>query len=222
MNLDATFLPIGAEAPLQREHTLRMAAIEERSFVAGPGARAVVWVAGCLRRCPGCMKPDLFSFDAGEDIGVATLADRINAVPEIAGVTFSGGEPFEQSKALANLARRVKLSGLNVAAYTGYRLEYLQDHPHQFGDLLTEVDILIDGEYRHDLPGPFILRGSSNQRVHDFRRLLPASPVPVQPVREIQLTVRNNQLRLSGFPSQEMERALTASLQKKGIILKSI
>src|SRR4051794_8419972 len=95
VTLDETFLPVDAIAPPSRPGTLRFAAFEPRSFVAGPGERSVVWVAGCLRRCPGCMKPDLFDFSAGHDmtvVDVASLIFEAHARRRLDGITFSGGE----------------------------------------------------------------------------------------------------------------------------------
>src|SRR5688572_7949583 len=126
MKLDDTFHLVGASTPEQRLDVIRLGAFQPRSFVAGPGERAVVWVAGCNRRCPHCMKPELFSFDAGKLVGVEDLAARVLAVPGLTGVSFSGGEPFEQSAALGNLSRRLKAQGLTILVYSGYRLEALQ------------------------------------------------------------------------------------------------
>src|SRR3954471_19763916 len=154
MKLDETFLPIDAKAPPQRDEIIQLGAFEPRSFVAGPGERAVLWVSGCLRRCPGCMKPDLFAFDAGEAMTVQAVAARILKIHHLDGVTFSGGEPFEQSSALARLAQCLKLRGMSILVYTGYTLAALQREPQRFGPLLDQTDLLIDGEYRRELPGP--------------------------------------------------------------------
>jgi anaerobic ribonucleoside-triphosphate reductase activating protein len=77
----------------------------DESEVNGPGSRAVVWVQGCLRECPGCFNPDSWSFEINELVSVDALAERIISNPNNEGVTFSGGEPFWQAPALAALAR---------------------------------------------------------------------------------------------------------------------
>src|SRR5439155_14436715 len=118
-------LPIGATAPPPRADVIRVGAFEPRSLVAGPGERAVLWVAGCLRRCPSCMKPDLFAFDAGETMRVEAIAQMILRVPKLDGVTFSGGEPFERAIPLAILAKTLKAHGLSILVYSGYRLDAL-------------------------------------------------------------------------------------------------
>lgn len=77
------------------------------SEVNGPGCRAVVWVQGCARECPGCFNPDSWPFEINQLIAVDTLAKNILSNPRNTGVTFSGGEPFWQAPALAALARQV-------------------------------------------------------------------------------------------------------------------
>lgn len=144
----------------------------DESEVNGPGCRAVVWVQGCLLHCKGCFNPQSWSFDINQLISVDALAEKILSNPKNTGVTFSGGEPFWQAPALAALARKLKAAGLNVMSFTGFTLERLQAPyaPAGAGDLLQELDILIDGAYveslaLHDPNSPV---ASSNQRVHIF------------------------------------------------------
>ncbi len=62
----------------------------DESEVNGPGSRAVVWVQGCLRECPGCFNPDSWSFEINELVSVDALAERVLSNPNNEGVTFSG------------------------------------------------------------------------------------------------------------------------------------
>lgn len=144
----------------------------DESEVNGPGSRAVVWVQGCLRECPGCFNPDSWSFEINELISVDALAERILSNPNNEGVTFSGGEPFWQAPALAVLARQVKAAGLSVMSFTGFTLEQLQDDyaPAGAQELLEQLDILIDGPYIESLAihSPDCPVSSRNQRVHIF------------------------------------------------------
>lgn len=95
----------------------------DESEVNGPGCRAVVWVQGCLRECPDCFNPDSWSFAINQLIAVDKLVEKIISNPRNEGVTFSGGEPFWQAPALADLASKVKARGLNVMSFTGFTLE---------------------------------------------------------------------------------------------------
>lgn len=222
MNLDETFLPFEAAAPLAMPDAIRIGAFEPRSVVAGPGQRAVLWVAGCLRRCPGCMKPDLFDFNAGETVSVDAVEEMIMKVQRLDGVTFSGGEPFEHAAPLAKLARRLRSRGMTVLVYSGYRLDALCARPDRFQLLLDETDILIDGEYRRELPGPFAWRGSSNQVVHSLTARGKVVEYGQRPIREMQISLTKDGLRLSGFPSAEVEAALTRELRTRGICMNPV
>ncbi|UBF30643.1 radical SAM protein (plasmid) [Kovacikia minuta CCNUW1] len=148
----------------------------DESEVNGPGCRAVVWVQGCLRECPGCFNPASWSFEINQLISIDSLAEKILSNPNNEGVTFSGGEPFWQAPALAELARRVKAAGLNVLSFTGFTLEQLQlpYAPAGVQDLLDQLDLLIDGPYVESLAihSPDSLVSSSNQRVHLFNPTL--------------------------------------------------
>jgi len=144
----------------------------DESEVNGPGCRAVIWVQGCMRECPGCFNPESWSFEINQLISVDSLAQKILSNPRNTGITFSGGEPFWQAPALATLAHTVKAAGLNVMSFTGFTLEQLQSEyaPAGAQDLLAELDILIDGPYLQSLAinSPNSPVSSSNQRIHVF------------------------------------------------------
>lgn len=198
---------------------IQVAGFEPQSRVAGPGLRTVVWVAGCHRRCPGCSQPEYLPFGVGESVSVDALWQRINSHSSIDGVTFSGGEPFEQSPALAALARRIHQKGLNVVSYTGYRLEALQANPSRFGDLLSEVDLLIDGEFRAELAGKFRWRGSSNQRLICLTDRI--KPPVEEAVSEMQISFNGIQpeFAFSGIWPSGVARELLRQLQKRGFTM---
>ncbi|MEM1241662.1 MAG: 4Fe-4S single cluster domain-containing protein [Cyanobacteria bacterium P01_H01_bin.26] len=147
-----------------------------RSEVNGPGRRAVVWVQGCLRQCPGCFNPDSWSFELNQLVSIDELVKRILSEPKNDGVTFSGGEPFWQATALADVARRVKAHGLNVMSFSGFPLADLQGEnaPEGARALLEQLDILIDGPYIESLAihEPTSQVSSRNQQVRVFNPAL--------------------------------------------------
>lgn len=142
----------------------------DESEVNGPGCRAVVWVQGCLRECPGCFNPESWSFEINQLISIHSLAQKILSNPRNKGVTFSGGEPFWQAPALASLARQLKAAGLNVMSFTGFTLEKLQSESAPTGaqELLKQLDILIDGAFVESkaINSPNSPVSSTNQRMH--------------------------------------------------------
>lgn len=134
--------------------------------VLGPGKRAVIWVQGCSLGCKGCIIPESWRRFDGESVGTEHLAKWVFRQQGIEGVTFSGGEPMQQPAALAQLAGVLQGRGLGIVCYSGYTLEDLlrsgSDHQRE---LLTRIDLLIDGPYIDALHAPLLWRGSSNQRL---------------------------------------------------------
>ncbi|MFA5265441.1 MAG: 4Fe-4S single cluster domain-containing protein [Opitutaceae bacterium] len=138
-----------------------------RSRANGPGERVVIWVQGCPRRCPGCFNPDTHEFAKREMVAIEDLESQIMAIEEIDGVTFSGGEPFEQAESLADLARRLRVRGMSVVCYTGYTLEQLRSgNREDWNALLEQIDLLIDGPFIESERCNEPYRGSANQKLH--------------------------------------------------------
>lgn len=144
----------------------------DESEVNGPGCRAVVWVQGCARECGGCFNTASWAFEINQLVPVEQLAEQILSNPRNEGVTFSGGEPFWQAPALAQLARILKAAGFSVMSFSGFTLKELQGEgaPPGAQELLAELDILIDGPYVESLAinSPDSPVSSRNQRVHVF------------------------------------------------------
>ena len=111
--------------------------------------------------------------EGGRRIDTADILAKVKAHPLLAGVTFSGGEPFLQPAPLAALARAVHALGLDVWSYSGFTLDELlarAEKDKATAALLNEIDVLVDGPYEEaerDLTLHF--RGSRNQRVIDMR-----------------------------------------------------
>lgn len=153
------------------EMRLRVAGVVEDSIVDGPGLRLTLFVQGCPHRCPGCHNPETHDPEGGYWQTPDELLARYAANPLLAGMTFSGGEPFCQAQALACLAGRIHALGGDIVTYTGYCFERLARMAASDGgvrDLLEATDILVDGPYikaQRSLELPF--RGSTNQRLLD-------------------------------------------------------
>ena len=214
--LDDTFLPIVLlqHATLSPD-VVQVAAFEPRSYVVGPGIRSVVWVAGCHRRCPGCSQPEFLSFDSGRPVQVSDLWRTISKIPDIDGVCFSGGEPFEHASPLAALARLVHEAGLTVVSYSGYRMEALRADRTRFGELLDEVDLLIDGEFQLTANEPSRWRGSSNQRLHYLTGRIDRCESE-SPVRDMQITLDASTLRFSGILPRDFVQLVRRNLTERG------
>ena len=134
--------------------------------VEGPGKRFCIWVQGCKKHCPDCWAKDTWEFGVGSEYSVDDLFNQIKEVQDIEGVTFLGGEPFEQAEELAKLSIKIKALGLSVLCFTGYTIEELRAKNDDAVNLfLSNIDLLIDGGFeqdKYDLSRPWV--GSSNQR----------------------------------------------------------
>lgn len=145
---------------------LRVFKILKHTKVEGPESRYCIWVQGCSRHCRGCQAVHTWSHSGGKLIGVKDIISDILSQTDIEGVTFLGGEPFEQAEALGEIAEAVHKAGLGVLCFTGGLIEDLRTNPDN-KRLLDNIDLLIDGEFmidKVDYSRPWC--GSSNQRYH--------------------------------------------------------
>ena len=153
---------------------LRIAGIVKESIVDGPGIRFVVFAQGCNHKCKGCHNPGTHPFDGGKTVTINSIIEQARKNPLLDGITLSGGEPFEQAEAFSTLAREAKKLGLNVMTYTGYTYEHLSKHSSDrkdWGKLLEETDILVDGKFELGKKNALLrFRGSTNQRIIDLKR----------------------------------------------------
>ncbi|GAA2136519.1 4Fe-4S single cluster domain-containing protein [Kitasatospora kazusensis] len=151
-------------AELTRLHVARRL---DRCTVLGPGVRAVIWVQGCPLRCHGCVAAETLPFDGGVALTVPELTDWLCRLTEVEGVTLSGGEPFAQAAALAELldAVRARRPDFSAMAYSGYHYAALRTGSPDRRALLERLDLLIDGPYVAARHGSLRWRGSANQRV---------------------------------------------------------
>lgn len=102
---------------------IRVHSYESLGTYDGPGIRLVVFLQGCNFRCLYCANPDTIDAKgesketAREDI----LKMAISQKPffgKKGGITFSGGEPTFQAKALIPLFRMLKEAGIHICVDT--------------------------------------------------------------------------------------------------------
>lgn len=155
---------------------IRVSGIENDSIVDGPGIRMTLFVQGCPHRCKGCHNPQTHDFGGGTLMDTDEVTAKILGNPLLDGVTFSGGEPFEQAEALYKIGTAVKSKGLNIMVYSGYTFDELKAKSNDndyVGKLLGITDILVDGRYIDEQRSLMLLfRGSTNQRIIDVQKSL--------------------------------------------------
>ena len=143
----------------------------------GTGWRVSLFVSGCSRNCPGCFNPQTHDPEGGFLTDTDKIYDEFVANPMYEGITFSGGEPFLQSDALADLAIKIKRShpDKTIICYTGYTYEQIKkaidtDRIMSYMRLLYNIDYLIDGRFDKDKASlDCKYRGSTNQRIIDVK-----------------------------------------------------
>ena len=92
---------------------------EHDSIVNGYGLRAVIWTQGCFTHCPGCQNPETWSPDDGLLVSVDEVKAELGQLKGQAGLTFCGGEPFNQPEACKAIADWAKLElGWNIWSFS--------------------------------------------------------------------------------------------------------
>lgn len=181
---------------------LNLYVTEKNITTLGPYTRYGIWVQGCHRNCEGCVAKQSQDPNMGRWVDTGALSWEI-AVCNVEGLTISGGEPFLQAPALADLIRRVKsLKDVGVILYTGFLLEEI-DALEGGRDLLSLIDLLIDGPYIRQLDDGKSLRGSSNQRVIPLTdRYTDQLHLYGSTERVTEQFVHSNHVNIVGIPNQ--------------------
>ena len=188
---------------------VRIAQIVDDTRAEGPGRRWALWVQGCSIRCAGCCNPEMFDARKGEDTSEDALIERIAQARArgVEGVSFLGGEPFEQAVGLAGIAARVKAMGMTVMVFSGYTLEGLRARGDA-ADLLARTDLLVDGPYDQTQPEPRPPAGrrwigSANQRMHYLTAAYAPDDPQMREANTIEIRLSKAALQINGWPSAE-------------------
>jgi anaerobic ribonucleoside-triphosphate reductase activating protein len=188
---------------------LRIATIVDDTRAEGPGRRWALWVQGCSIRCAACCNPEMFDPRRGQAIAIDALAVQLAEARArgVEGVTFLGGEPFEQAAALAGLARHARGLGLTVMVFSGYTLDQLRARADA-APLLAQVDLLVDGPYDRTRPEPrppvgrrWI--GSANQRMHYLTAAYAPDDPQMHDANTIEIRLSKQGLLINGWPTAD-------------------
>lgn len=185
----------------------------------GPYKRSVLWVQGCCFSCEGCIAPEMQK-NGGHFADTATLADILLSDASTEGVTISGGEPFLQADALAEMIDTMKSQrNIGVVIYSGFTLDELKEKSVSDSgvkNLLLRTDILIDGRYIKSLDDGIAYRGSSNQNIiclSDRYKDISQSYYG-DFARKTELKIDKDRLVLVGVPSQDTLAAVKNIISK--------
>ncbi|CAM4177202.1 ribonucleoside-triphosphate reductase activating protein [Streptococcus penaeicida] len=154
------------------------------NFVDGEGVRNSLYVSGCMFHCKGCYNAATWSFNAGmpytEELEEQIMTDL--AQPYVQGLTLLGGEPFLNTNFLIPLIKRIRkeLPEKDIWSWTGYTWEEMMEESEDKLEMLSLIDILVDG--RFDITKKNLMlqfRGSSNQRIIDVQESLKSGQVVI-------------------------------------------
>jgi anaerobic ribonucleoside-triphosphate reductase activating protein len=158
---------------------------------------------------------------------VGDVAEWILSCRDIEGVTFSGGEPFQQGEALLELCQRLKATSpeLSLGLFSGYTIRELSAGRWQyrssrdaawhcgtrelFEQIKAHLDFGVFGRFvRARWTSTKPLCGSENQEVIFFTDRYSISDLAPQSC-EINISPDGEAMTITGFPSTELIRSLT-------------
>lgn len=198
--------------------------------VLGPGRRIGLWLQGCTIRCRGCVSQDTWPADPGKALPLKTLLDwcRRMGAQGFDGVTISGGEPFDQPRALAALLdglvawRTAAGLDFDILCYSGYPLKTLEKK-HQ--KILARLDGLIPEPYADGRPLGALWRGSDNQTLvpmsaRGTARYADSVAAPqAENGKRMQVSVEDGRLWMIGIPHRGDMAALEDLCRQRGLTL---
>ena len=193
-----------------------------RSLVAGLQHR-LSWIAFRATRGPltRAGRPNWTSFLA---------SCRGMASDDCAGVTISGGEPFEQPVALAALIDGMREWGdslateFDVLCYSGLPLKKVM---REHSEILSKIDALIPEPYVSTLPKGDIWRGSANQplvALSELGRRRYEAPIqlPASSKQRFQVMVDEDSVWAIGIPDRGDLERLESAARARGIALGAV
>ncbi|EUJ21802.1 anaerobic ribonucleoside-triphosphate reductase activating protein [Listeria kieliensis] len=153
------------------------------NFVDGEGVRCSLYVSGCPFHCEGCYNKAAQSFKYGEPF-TEELLDQIVADvghESVQGLTLLGGEPFLNTETCLTVVKKLREvygNSKDIWSWTGYTFEEMLQETEDKLELLSLIDVLVDGRFEQSLFDPNLaFRGSSNQRIIDVKQTLKAGEV---------------------------------------------
>lgn len=193
----------------------------------GFGRRLGLWVQGCRLACAGCASVDTWNTGVGEHWNsddLAALVLREVRAKHLDGLTITGGEPLDQSGALAHLVETVRAglvahvtaSPFDVLLFTGYPTGSARKRANGLWNL---VDAAVCGPYRRSVPSDAPLVSTRNQELvllsdlgRDRYPLSEGAP-------RMQVVAEGEDLIMIGLPRPGELNVLAEKLQSRGVLI---
>lgn len=166
--------------------SIRIHALITITEVNGPGKRFGIWLQGCSRKCPDCYNPDAQDVAGGYEMSIEYLYHKIISTQGIEGVSFSGGEPLEQTEALIELMTKIKENtNLTILIFTAFTMPQLKKYP----SVLRLAD--------------HIVLNAKQEKEHFNCLNRPSVCLSDQLPQDIELHIlENGDIQITGFPSR--------------------
>jgi len=181
---------------------INIAYIEPESYIYAPEKQFVIWVQGCSIHCKGCWNKQMWSFDKNRLIDIDIIINEIIKTNNTKGVTFLGGEPFDQPNELLYFVSKLKLLNFGITIYTGYEQGELKEEIQI--EILNKTDLLISGRYIEELRNPNLQWiGSENQQItylSDFYKMIENDNANYCEL----IISENGAITLLGFPDENL------------------
>ncbi len=153
---------------------VRVSNIQRFSLHDGPGIRTTIFLKGCNLNCPWCANPENKSYNFteyynqntkekgifGKDYTCDELFNEIMKdydyyTLDNGGVTFSGGEPLLQIKAMLPLLKKLKEKKINICFETALQVqtELIQEAVDYVNEWIIDMKILDADECKNILNG---------------------------------------------------------------------
>jgi anaerobic ribonucleoside-triphosphate reductase activating protein len=133
----------------------------------GPGIRVSVFTQGCNVRCEGCFNKETWDISKGKPWTDGETNELVHLLdnPHVSGLTWLGGEPTIWAKEITEINKRIKsiYPDKTIWLYSGHLYEEIDK------ELLSTIDVLVDGPFKSELKVSGQFRGSSNQRIINLK-----------------------------------------------------
>ncbi len=170
---------------------MHYATIKYNDIANGVGVRTSLFVSGCTHRCKNCFNSEAWDFHYGDEFTKDVQTKILDSIDSyfVSGLSLLGGEPMEpvNQRGLIELLRafKARFGNKTVWCYTGYTLESDllpggRVHCEVTDELLSYIDVLVDGEFVQELYDITLrFKGSSNQRLIDLKKTLAKGEVVI-------------------------------------------
>lgn len=122
----------------------------------GPGIRTVIFLQGCKLKCLYCHNPDTIAMEGGKAYSVEDILKLARKNKPYygskGGLTFSGGEPLLQAKALLPIFKALKAEGFHIAVDTNGRIlnHFVEKLLNDYTDLvMLDIKHMNEKGYQH-------------------------------------------------------------------------